>query len=194
MPGSTPRIERLVPVPRMSPAGFTVFSEINAAKNPSQALHEAFTAGKIPIGDLPGIIADIWTRDDSPTSSLGEADWLEVFRRVGFFSWPPLLVRQADGAAVPPRPSSALTLYRGSTAGRLRRMSWSADRAMAEELGRRHSPYGAASLFKSTVAPDMVLAYLERRDDRGWTIVVDPAGLTVIEKLEDIRQRTTPAT
>ncbi len=26
MPGSAPRIERLVPVPQMSPAGFTVFS------------------------------------------------------------------------------------------------------------------------------------------------------------------------
>src|SRR5690242_15409517 len=126
MPGSNPRIERFVPVPRMSPAGFTVFSEINAAKYPAQVLHEAFMAGKIPIGDLPEIIANIWTRHDSPTSSLGKADWLEVFRRVGFFSWPPLIVRQADGAAVP---SSALTLYRGSTADRLRRMSWSADRA-----------------------------------------------------------------
>jgi hypothetical protein len=93
---STPRIERLVPVPQMSPAGFTVFSEINAAKYPSRALHDAFMAGMIPIGDLPEIIANIWTRDDSPTSSAGEADWLEVFRRVGFFSWPPLVVRQAD--------------------------------------------------------------------------------------------------
>jgi len=181
-------------MPQMSPAGFTMFSEINVAKYPSQVLHESFTAGKIPIGDLPEIIANIWTRDDSPTSSLGEADWLEVFRRVGFFSWPPIIIRQADGAAVPLRPGSALTLYRGTTADRLRRMSWSADRAMAQELGRRHSPYGAASLFKSTVASDMVLAYLERRDDGGWTIVVDAAGLTVIEKLEDIRQRTTPAT
>jgi hypothetical protein len=36
----------------------------------------------------------------------------------------------------------------------------------------------------------MVLAYLERRDDRGWTIVVDPVGLAAIEKLEDIVQPT----
>lgn len=192
MPGSTPRIERFVPVPQMSPAGFTVFSEINTAKYLSQALRDAFTAGRIPIGDLPEITANIWTRDDSPTSGISEADWLEVFRRAGFFSWPPLIVRQADGTAVPFRPTSALTLYRGSTADRSRRMSWSVDRAMAEELGRRHSPYGTAALYKSTVAPDMVLAYLERRDDRGWTIVAGPAGLTAIETLEDIRRRTTP--
>jgi hypothetical protein len=194
MPGSTPRIERLVPVPQMSLAGFTRFSEINTAKYPSQALRDAFTAGRIPVGDLPEIIANIWTRDDSSASGISEENWLKVLRQVGFFSWPPLLVRGADGTAVPLRPTSTLTLYRGSTADRMRRMSWSFDRAMAEELGRRHSPYGTAALYQSVVAPDMILAYLERRGDGGWTIVVDPTGLTAIEKLEDIRQRTTPRT
>ena len=97
MPGSTPGIERLVPVPQMSPAGFTRFSEINAARYQSQTLRDAFTAGRIPVGDLPEIVANIWTRDDSPTSGISEANWLAVFRQVGFFSWPPLLVRGLTG-------------------------------------------------------------------------------------------------
>jgi hypothetical protein len=50
-------IERLVPVPAMSADSAAVFSEIRASGR-----------------DLPEIIANIWTWDDSPTSDLGEAD------------------------------------------------------------------------------------------------------------------------
>jgi hypothetical protein len=189
MPGPTPSIERLVPVPGMSPAGFTVFSEISTNRNPTRALRDAFRSDRIPICDLPEIIANIWTWDDSPTSDICEEDWVEIFRRVGFFSWPPLVVQQPDGTCTQFRPASVLMLYRGSTADRSRRMSWALDRAVAEELGRRHTRYGSTALYKTTVAHDMVLAYLERRDDWGWTIVIDPAGLSVIERLEDIRPR-----
>jgi hypothetical protein len=38
----------------------------------------------------------------------------------------------------------------------------------------RHAHFNAAALYQATVAPDAILAYLERRDE-GWTVVVDPA-------------------
>jgi hypothetical protein len=178
-------VERVVPVPPMSAAGSTVFSEIRNSGEP-QALRDAFRAGRIPAGDLPEIIANIWTRDDSPTSFLSEAGWLEIFRATGFFSYPPLAVRRSDGSTVPlARPNSAVTLYRGSLAHRMRRMSWTSERDLAEQLGRRHTPYGAAVLYKATVAPGAILAYLERRGE-GWTVVVDPAGLTNIERIGHI--------
>jgi hypothetical protein len=151
--GPGQEIARLLPVPRMSPAGFSVFSEIITDRQPSRALCDAVAAGRVPAEDLPEMIAYISTRDDSPTSGVSEADWLTVFRGAGFFSWPPVVVRKADGSADPLRPSSPVTLHRGSTAERSRRMSWSFDHAMAVELGRRHSPYGAAPLYKSTVTP-----------------------------------------
>jgi hypothetical protein len=178
--------ERLVPVPVMSLAGSMVFSAIMTSAHSVRAFRDAFAAGRIPLSDLPEMIASIWTRDDSPTSSISETDWLRIFRTAGFFSWPPLILRQPDGIRMPFRPPTAVTLYRGSTAERSRRMSWASERAVAEELGRRHTRYGAAALYEATVAPDMVLAYLERRDDWGWTIVVDPAGLTAAERLRDI--------
>lgn len=193
MTGSALRLERMMPVPRTSPAGATAFSEINSNESPARALRDAFRAGRVPVGDLPEIIANVWTRNDSPTTDLGEADWIELFRAIGFFSWPPFLVRQPDGASTPFRPVSTLVLYRGSTADRLCRMSWASDRRVAEELGRRHARYGPAALYKAAVPADMILAYLERRDDWGWTIVVDPAGLTAIERIEDITPRNGPA-
>lgn len=179
--------ERLVPVPRMSAADFAVFSEIRTSGQPPLALRDAVRAGRVPVLDLPEIIANIWTWDDSPTSDLGEADWREIYRAAGFFSYPPLLVRQPDGTPPVPlqRPSSAVTLYRGSLANRMRRMSWTCERDLAEQLGRRHTPYGAAILYQATVAPGAILAFLERRGE-GWTVVVDPAGLTDIERLADI--------
>jgi hypothetical protein len=112
--------------------------------------------------------------------------WVEIFRAAGFFSYPPLAVRQPDGSQVPlGRPDAPATLYRGSSPERKRRMSWASEPSLAEELGARHARFGAAVLYKAAVAPEAILAYLERRDE-GWTAVVDSAGLTNIEKLKDI--------
>jgi hypothetical protein len=175
--------ERLVPVPPMSAHGFAVFSEIRTSRQSSLALRDAVRTGKIQASDLPEIIANIWTWDDSPTSDLGEAAWLEIFRTAGFFSYPPLVVRQPDGTRVPlGRPRSTVTLYRGSLTDRMRRMSWTFERDTAEQLGRRHTPYGATVLYKARVAPGAILACLERRSE-GWTVVIDPAGLASIERL-----------
>jgi hypothetical protein len=55
---------------------------------------------------------------------------------------------------------------------------------MAELLGKRHAWFGTAALYKAAVLPDAILAYLERRGE-GWT-VVDPAGLTRIDRLDDL--------
>jgi hypothetical protein len=179
-------VERIVPVPGMSPGGFTVFSGVLGAKVPAQALHDAVRVGKVGASDLPEMIGTMWTRDDSPTTGLSEAGWVEVFRAAGFFSYPPLAARQSDGSQVPlGRPDVPVTLYRGSSSERSRRMSWASGPALAEELGARHAHFGAAALYQATVAPDAILAYLERRDE-GWTVVVDPVGLASIEKLKDI--------
>jgi hypothetical protein len=179
-------VERVVPVPGMSPGAFTVFSGVLSAGVPAQALHEAVRTGKVRASDLPEMIASVWTRDDSPTTGLSEAGWVEIFRAAGFFSYPPLAVRQPDGSQVPlGRPHASAALYRGSSPERKRRMSWAYEPSMAEELGARHAHFEAAALYKATVAPDAILAYLERRDE-GWTVVVDPAGLANIEKLRVI--------
>jgi hypothetical protein len=142
-------------------------------------LLRAIQSGTIPTGDLPELIAFAWTRDDSPTSGVSEAAWIEVFERAGFFSYPPVSVG---------RPASPVTVYRGSTADRLMRMSWTADRTMAVELGTRHTRYGSAWLYEATVRPDAVLAYLERRGE-GWTVVINPAGLSQIKRREELLPR-----
>ncbi len=167
---------RRLAVPPLSPAGFSVWSEMSGSGQRPRVLRDAFRAGRIPDGDLPELIAFAWTRDDEPTSDIGEAGWLEIFRHAGFFSYPPI-----SGG----RPTRAVTLYRGSTAERLRRMSWAAERSVAELLGRRHARNDAAAIYGAVVAPDAILAYLERSGE-GWTVVVDPAGLTRIERLEAI--------
>jgi hypothetical protein len=182
-------LQRLVPVPAPSPAAVIVLSEIRASGQRSQALRDAIRADRIAADDLPPVIADVWLWDDSPTSDLSEADWIQAFRTAGFFSYPPLLSRSPDGSQAPlERPSAPVTLYRGSTADRLRRMSWAWRPDLAELLGRRHTNYGAAALHSAIVAPDAVLGCLERHGE-GWTIVVDPGGLTSIERIRDIQDQ-----
>jgi hypothetical protein len=168
-------LERL-PVPDLSEAGIAVMHQLSlSGERPAVLLH-AFQSGTIPPADLPELIAFAWTRDDSPTSSSSEAAWIEVFARAGFFTYPPV----STG-----RPASPVTLYRGSTAERVTRMSWTADRNMATELGARHTRYGRTWLHEATVRPDAVLAYLERRGE-GWTVVINPAGLSQIKRLEEL--------
>jgi len=142
-------------------------------------LLRAFRSGTIPSGDLPELIAFAWTHDDSPTSGVSQAAWIEVFDRAGFFTYP--LVSTG-------RPTSPVTLYRGSTAERLTRMSWTADRNMAVELGARHTRWGRTWLYEATVRPDAILAYLERRGE-GWTVIIDPTGLFKIKRSEELLPR-----
>ena len=167
--------ERL-PAPRLSEAGITVMHQLSVSGERPDVLLRAFQSGAFQSGDLPELIAFAWTRDDSPTSDVSDAEWIEVFERAGFFTYPPV------DTGRPPKP---LTVYRGSTAERAARMSWAADRNMAVQLGTRHTRYGRTWLYEATVRPDAVLAYLERRDE-GWTVVVNPAGLSQIRRREEL--------
>jgi hypothetical protein len=168
-------LERL-PVPRLPDVGIAVMHQLSVSGERPAVLLRTIQSGTIPTGDLPELIAFAWTRDDSPTSGVSEAAWIEVFKRAGFFSYPPVSIG---------RPTSPVTVYRGSTADRMMRMSWTTDRTMAVELGARHTRYGHAWLYEATVRPDAVLAYLERRGE-GWTVVINPAGLSEVKRREEL--------
>jgi len=171
-------LERL-PVPTLSEAGIAVMHQLSVSGERPAVLLRALQSGTVSSGDLPELITFAWTRDDSPTSGVGEAPWIELFERAGFFTYPPV----STG-----RPTAPVTLYRGSTAERSTRMSWTADRTMAVELGVRHTRYGRTWLYEATVRPDAVLAYLERRGE-GWTVIINPAGLSRIERREELLPR-----
>ena len=165
---------QILPVPRLSEAGTLVMSEMSPSRQRPRVLIDAFEAGRIPSADMPELINFAWTYDDSPTSDVGEVTWIELFEHIGFFTYPPVQVG---------RPASPIAFYRGTTADRLLRMSWSSERGVAARAGKRHTGYGSAWLHKATVHPEAVLAYLHRPDE-GWTVVVNPSGLSKIERLE----------
>lgn len=138
-----------------------------------RVLRDAIRASRVPLEDLPELIAFAWLRDDSPTSDISQSDWTEIFKAAGFFSYPP-------GRSPP---VSAMTVYRGTTADRLHRMSWAEDRTVAIQLGRRHAWHAPAALYSATVDPTGLLAFLGRQGE-GWTVVVDPATLKDIQLVE----------
>ena len=166
---------------QLSPAGIAVLSTMSPSSQRPRVLRDAARAGQVPADDLPELIAFAWLRDDSPTADISEADWLEIFAASGFFSYP-------TGRH---RPASPVTLYRGARADRRLGMSWAEDRDLAIMLGRRHAWRAQAALYKATVLPSAVLAYLWRAGE-GWTVVLDPAGvneISLIEKIPDPRPR-----
>jgi hypothetical protein len=167
---------------QLSAEGFSVLAEMSPSGQRPRVLLNAFQAGRVPLADLPELIAFAWLRDDSPTSDISEAEWLQIYAASGFFSYP----------AVRSRPACAVTLYRGTSADRLRRMSWADDRRVAAMLGTRHAWHMPAALYQATVMPEAILAFLGRQGE-GWTVIVNPAGLddiSVLEQLSDPRPAT----
>jgi hypothetical protein len=116
---------QILPVPRLFEAGSLAMSEMSPSKQRPRVLIDAFKAGRIPRADMPELIQFAWTYDDSPTSDVGEAAWIDLFEHVGFFTYLPVQVV---------RPASPVTLYRGTTADRLLRMSWASERDVAAKL------------------------------------------------------------
>jgi hypothetical protein len=159
-----------------------VLTEMSPSAQRPRVLYTAFQAGRAPVADLPELIAFAWLRDDSPTSDLSEEEWLQIYAAAGFFSYPQERARPRDAG----------TFYRGTSAERLRRMSWAEDRHVAAMLGNRHAWHRPAALYAATVMPDAVLAFLGRQGE-GWTVVINPAGLTNIRLLEQLPDPRPPA-
>jgi hypothetical protein len=143
-----------------------VFGDMVLSAQRPRILLDAFRAGRASGEDLPELIAFVWLWSDEPTSDVTDHDWIEIFEAAGFFSYP---LHHSQ-------PTSAITVYRGATDDRLRRMSWAEEPNVARALGRRHSWHGSAALYSASVEPAGVFAYLGRQGE-GWTVVVDPTCL-----------------
>ena len=58
-------------------------SEMSPSRQRPRMLIDAFKAGRIPPADMPELIQFAWTYDDSPTSDLGEAAWIDLAHVLG---------------------------------------------------------------------------------------------------------------
>jgi hypothetical protein len=56
-----------------------VLSDMMPSTQRPRILLDATRAGRVPVEDLPELIAFAWLHDDSPTSDITESDWLEIF-------------------------------------------------------------------------------------------------------------------
>jgi len=152
-----------------------VLGDIVPSLQRPRVLLEATRAGRMLTEDLPELIAFTWLYDDSPTSTVTETEWMEIFEAAGFFSYP-------EGRS---RPASEFTVYRAATSDRLRRMSWAEDPNVARVLGRRHASHGEAGLYSAIAGPSAVFAFLGRPGE-GWTVVVDAARLKDIQIIQQL--------
>jgi hypothetical protein len=131
----------------------------------------------ITVAELRSCMPSAWSEPDAPESYLPRQIWLMMFADCGFVTDLP------GGLSAPTEP---LTVYRGTTWGRRRDMSWTLDRNKALWFAQRmlsmqslHSPApGAphiAHVFRAEIEPQAVLAYFDRRNER--EVVVDPRQL-----------------
>jgi hypothetical protein len=118
-------------------------------------------------------IGEAWTAAEHPERALRRAEWLLMFRAVGYLD--------DDKPATPPE---QITLWRGGV--KKTRMSWTADRERAVWFQQRFSDIGKpGKLWTVTVGPDRLLAHfheLHRHEDE---YIIDPTGLRPREVIED---------
>jgi hypothetical protein len=145
-----------------------------AGRNAGPALlFDWWYGGRLTTEELHAVIGDVWVSAEWPAAALGQRQWVEFFRIAGFVA--------DDGR---PMPTEPMKVYRGSTWGRRRGMSWSEDREQAEWFANRWTARGRTALVLETlVEPAAVLALLSDKDGRAESeVVVDPAMLRPIRR------------
>jgi hypothetical protein len=133
-------------------------------------LFDWWYSGRLTTEDLRAVIGDVWVSAEWPAAALGQRQWIEFFRIAGFV---------ADDSRPPP--TEPMKVYRASTWGRRRGMSWTEDRERAQWFANRWTARGRTALvFETWVEPKAVLALL---GDRGEAeVVVDPGMLPPIRR------------
>ncbi|MGH3685951.1 MAG: hypothetical protein ACRDSM_13000 [Pseudonocardiaceae bacterium] len=137
-------------------------------------LYRAWRAGEISRGSLRNTLPLAWSYDDQPMTHLEQDEWLELFRAAAPIKQPTNL----------PTLSFPLTLYRGSTHQRRRRMSWTTECDVARQFMNRHREYGDAGLYSVVVERDAMLAHLNPRRVE-FEVVVDQAMLDEPARLSE---------
>lgn len=124
----------------------------------------------MPEAQRAATLAYVWGIARQPAWALGADLWVAMFRSVGFVS----LTGQ-------PAPVEPLQLYRGTTWGRRRGMSWTTDLDLARWFADRTALYGFdGHVFGAVVEPAGMLASIDSRGER--EIVIDPAYLPPIRR------------
>lgn len=161
----------------VSEAGMRLMAEIvhDRLQGP-RILHDAWSAGLISDLDLRGLIPDTWLYVGWPERIIGSAKWVSMFRAAGFLSIPYGM----------PRPSGPLIVYRGASTERMAGMSWSEDISRADQFRQRHAWHAPTAIYRTVVAPDAVLALLERKGESPPEVVVDPDMLGGIQQVGEL--------
>lgn len=132
----------------------------------AKRLLDAWRAGTVTVDDLRGVISDIWLYVDPPAAPYGPlavADWLELFRAVGFF---------VQGPPVPVD-HERWVLYRAAPEDRVRSMAWSTNRVMAELFVPKHTQFGDLPAVAGDLAEN-VNSIWPHHDHLIWPHQVNP--------------------
>ncbi|MBI3214731.1 MAG: hypothetical protein HYZ38_12965 [Mycobacterium sp.] len=108
-----------------------------------------------------------WTSAEFPEHYLLRAEWLNMFRTVGYL--------EEDKPGVCPK---QITLWRGGV--KKTRMAWTADREQAVWFQHRQGSK-PGKLWTATVGPDRLLAHFHEQHRREHEYVIDPTGLRPTE-------------
>lgn len=138
-------------------------------------LRSLWLSGTLEPIELNPLVARVWSLAEFPEGSIGLSAWVAMFREAGFVT---------DDAGVE-RPRSPLRVFRGTTWGRRRRMSWTSDADKARWFARRASLFGFSGMLVSATAPPAgVLGILQGRNES--EVIVDPATLTLVTRIEAV--------
>lgn len=124
---------------------------LNVGRNEGPALlHDLYHTGSLSVVDNPGIVADVWSMAEFPVNLLPDEMWVGLFEEAGYTH---------DGQPAP-RPTDAVTVYRGALFERRRGMSWTTDMDRARWFAERDLGGGRGMIWAYLAPPEALLAFI----------------------------------
>jgi hypothetical protein len=146
---------------------------LRAGRNNGPALlHDCYFGNRMSRAEMAAVLAEVWSAAEYPSHLMPVRDWVALFREANY-----------------EKPEHSMTLYRGTTSGRRRGMSWTTDLEKARWFAGRMVDFGYSRAEVVTVIapPEAILCDLDPLDPEGRgeeEIVVDPSALPPVRRLE----------
>jgi hypothetical protein len=119
---------------------------------------------------ITALTADVWSGAEYPQNYLRQIEWLELFSAAGF---------TVDGRPAE-RPADPVKLWRGCVPSRRRRMSWTADRELAQRYADGIA-YRAKGIVFETIVPAASLLCINDLSRGESEYVINTLGLKIRE-------------
>jgi hypothetical protein len=133
-------------------------------------LNTLVSQGRVDLTDaaMTGVVAQVWAEGEPFRSGVDSDSWIAMFRANGY----------TEDAETARRPREPVLVFRGAVHERRAGMSWTVDFDVARRFAcERMSGRGEGNIYRTSIDPEFLLAYIPHSGLNEEEYVIDQGGL-----------------